>query len=448
VDGLVLSIDAGTSSVKAGLLDRAGRIVARSRRSYAYSTPHAHHVELDFLVVWKAVAEAVRELRCGERPVRSVGLSVLCPGMALMDKEGIPLRPAIIHLDRRSVREARHALDLIGEERFLAVTANLPYPGGCSAASLLWVRDNEPSLYRSSYRFGHTNTFLAKRLTGEWGMDPTNASFSGMYDTMRASGWDYALTADLGLNPGILPPIVPCGAAVGTVSAEASRETGIPAGLPVAMGAADAACAALGADVLEEGEILNATGTVEVMVLSTGNPLPSAKWLTRTHAVPGRWLILNIIPTGGEAIEWVRRQFYRELSPEDFFDRLLPRVLAGSPTKARMAPFLSGDRTSFRQRSASFMGLSLDSTRDDLLLAACGAIVGEMKNRYRYYEEHWRPTGRIRCTGGGLRALLEMKKRAFPDVVWEEVGDATLLGAARLARQAEASFNRPNAAVH
>ncbi len=440
MEDLALTIDAGTSAVKAGLLDRAGRIVARASRRYSYATPRRHHVELDFRLVWEGVAEAVRELRCREHPVRAVGLSVLCPGLVPLDRDGNPLRPAIIHLDRRSAREARWALERVGPERFLAVTANLPYPGGCSATGMLWLRAHEPAVYRDAHLFGHTNTFLAHRLTGRWGMDPTNASFSGLYDTVRATDWDPALAADLGLDLGRLPPIVPSAAAIGTVTAASAREAGLPEGIPVTMGAGDAACAALGADVVEEGEILNATGTVEVMVLSTAHPVPSADYLIRTHAVPGRWLIMNIIPTGGEAIEWVRRQFYRELSREEFFDRRLPQVLQRRATPVRMAPYLSGDRTSFRQRSASYRGISLRSTRDDFLLATCRAVVQQMKDRYRHYEAQWQPTGCIRCTGGGARALLELKKRAFPGVVWEEVSDATLRGAARLAWAAHAAW--------
>lgn len=433
MEDLVLAVDAGTSSAKAGLLDRSGRVVARASRPYAYATPRRHHVELDFRQVWKAAAEAVRELGCRNRPVRAVGLSVLCPGVVLLDRDGEPLRPAIIHLDRRSVREARWALERIGAERFLSVTGNLPYPGGCSAAGLLWLREHEPEVYRAAHRFGHTNTFLAGRLTGRWGMDPTNASFSGLYDTLGNSGWDARLAEDLGLDPGRLPPVVPCAEPVGSVTAAAAEETGLPAGLPVAMGAADSACAALGADVVREGEILNATGTVEVMELCTARPHPSADYLLRTHAIPGKWLVLNILPTGGEAIDWVWRQFYRELEREEFFDRRLPAVILNGRTQVRMAPYLSGDRTSFRQRSASYRGISLATTRDDFLLATCLAVVEQMRKRYRHYEEHWRPSGLIRCTGGGARALLELKKRSFPGVRWEEVGDAALKGAARLA---------------
>jgi xylulokinase len=142
---------------------------------------------------------------------------------------------------------------------------------------------------------------------------------------------------------------------------------------------------------------------------------------------------MNILSTGGEAVEWVRRQFYREMEEREFFEERLPRTLAAGPTPVRMEPYLSGDRTSLRQRRASYRGLTLGSTRDDFLQATCTAIVREMRRRFRYYEEGWRLSGRMRSTGGGARALRELKMRSFPGLAWEQAPEATLRGAARLA---------------
>jgi xylulokinase len=391
------------------------------------------HVELDFELLWRQAAAAVRELGDGARRARAIGLSVLCPGLVPLDGEGVPLRPAIIHLDRRSLVQAREALRRIGRERFLASAANLPFPGGISLTSALWIRELEPELYRRTRFFGHTNTFLAHRLTGGWGMDPSNAAFTGLYRTLTASGWDHELARELGLDPGRLPPVLPSAAAVGTVLPAAARELGVASGTPVVMGAGDTACAALGAGATEEGDILNSTGTVEVMVLCTSRPRSSEHYLVRNHALPGCWLIMNILSTGGEAVEWVRRQFYRDMSEREFFEEHLPRVLAAGPTPVRMQPYLSGDRTSLKQRRASYRGLTLSSTRDDLLQATCSGIVREMRRRFRYYQEGWRLSGRMLCTGGGARALLELKVRSFPGLSWEQAPEATLRGAARLA---------------
>jgi xylulokinase len=430
---VVLVIDAGTSSVKAGLLDREGRVLARSSRRYSYTIPSPHAVELDFELLWSQAADAARDLAGSGHAIMAIGLSVLCPGLVPLSAAGAPLRPAIIHMDRRSAGCAREALKRIGRERFLREAANLPFPGGISLTSALWLKGKEPAVYRQARYLGHTNTFLAHRLTGAWGMDPTNASFTGLYRTQQASGWNDDLVGALGLDVDLLPPIVDSSAVVGVVSREAAARTLLPAGVPVVMGAADTACAALGAGVTEEGDILNSTGTVEVMVLATAHPVPSAHYLVRTHAIPGMWLIMNILSAGGEAVEWVRRTFYREMDPEEFFTVCLPRVIAAGDGRVRMTPYLSGDRTSLTQRLASYRRIGLGTTRDDFLQATCRATVEEMKRRFRYYEAGWQPSGRIRTTGGGSKALMDMKRRSFPGSSWEEVPDAALRGAARLA---------------
>jgi sugar (pentulose or hexulose) kinase len=363
----------------------------------------------------------------------AIGLSVLCPGLVPLDGEGEPLRAAIIHLDRRSVKEAKEALEKIGKERFLKVAANLPYPGGMSVTSMLWIKNNEPDVFARTVKFGHTNTFLLKKLTGKWAIDPTNASFNGLFDTMDGLRWDFDITRELGFETETLPQVYESSQVVGKITPDASKLLSLPEGIPVIAGGGDTGVAAYGAGVVEEGDILNSTGTVEVMVLCTEHPIGSEHYLIRTHPLTGKWLIMNIIPTGGEAIYWIYRQLYRDMDADYFFKEHLPEVIRDNKTHVKLIPFFSGDRTSFRQRTASFSGITLGSTRDDMLKATCNAIVYEMKKRYIYYEQNWKPSGKMMCTGGGIHALLNLKKQMFPDVSWEEVKDATVLGAAKLA---------------
>jgi len=65
-----------------------------------------------------------------------------------MDESGNPLYPSIIHWDRRSIKQARKALALIGKERFLRLAGNLPYPGGISLTGLLWLKERETAISR------------------------------------------------------------------------------------------------------------------------------------------------------------------------------------------------------------------------------------------------------------------------------------------------------------
>ncbi len=429
----VLVVDAGTSSSKVGIVDRQGTVLYRSSERYGYATPEPGYVELDFEVLWRQLARAVAGLPTTNYQIEAVGLSVLRPGLVPLDSEGTPLRPAIIHLDRRSEAEAKAAVRLVGEERFLSVSGNLPYPGGMSLSSMLWIQHNEPEVFEKVCYFGHTNTFLLKRMVDTWAIDTTNASFNGLYRTLSDDGWDQDLVSDLGFALEKMPPVYHCADVVGGLTETAARQLGLPSGVPVIAGGGDTGIAAFGAGVNDEGDILNSTGTVEVMVLSTEKPVARPEFLLCTHPLPGKWLVMNIIGAGGGALEWVRREFYREIDPANFYSAYLPEVMRIPDTSVSLRPFFAGDRTSFERQTAEFSGITLAHTRDDLLKATANAIVAEMHRRYDYYLKNWSLSGKMRYTGGGIEAMLRLKKATFPDIRWEEAADATITGAAKLA---------------
>ncbi len=430
---VVLVVDAGTSSSKVGIVDREGTVLHRASERYDYVAPKPGYVELDFEVLWRQLARAVAGLPTNDYRIEAIGLSVLRPGLVPLDREGTPLRPAIIHLDRRSEPEASEAVRLIGRERFLSVAGNLPYPGGMSLSSMLWIQKNEPEVFSKVRYFGHTNTFLLKRLVDRWAIDTTNASFNGLYRTLTDDGWDGDLMSDLGFAPETMPPVYHSADVVGSLSRRAAEQLRLPTGIPLVAGGGDTGIAAFGAGVNDEGDILNSTGTVEVMVLSTEKPVARGEFLLCTHPLPGKWLVMNIIGAGGGALDWVRREFYRDMEPKKFYAEHLPEIMRNPETTVSLLPYFAGDRTSFEKRTAEFTGITLAHTRDDLLRATAGAIVAEMRRRYDYYVENWTLSGKMRYTGGGIEAMLRLKKKTFPGVRWEESPDATMTGAAKLA---------------
>lgn len=323
----ILTIDAGTSSLKSVLFDENFSPVAQERVEYPYEA-HGLSVQIDPNVVWQAFLRVTKSLE--ERGyAKNVALIVPCvfsPALIAMDSEGSPLFPAIIHWDRRSVQQARKAVRIIGKERFLQVAGNVPYPGGISLTSMLWLKEKRPEVFRKASILGHLNTFLFKKLVNRWIIDPTNASVTGLYNTVNASGWDEDLARDLGIPLEKLPPVIPSLEIAGYVSDEAARVTGLPSGVPVLVGSNDTSAAAVGAGLLKEGQVLNISGSSEILVVCLEKPLPSERYYLRTHPLPGKWLMYDIV-IGGFALEWFRTQFCRELDREEFYGSYLREVL-------------------------------------------------------------------------------------------------------------------------
>ena len=117
--------------------------------------------------------------------VEAIALSGTTPGFTAMDAEGMALYPAILMLDQRSRQQAQRIIDVVGMKTLLAETANMPVAGGCSLASLLWIKDNLPEIYGKTAVFGHSNTFMAKWLTGSFAIDPSSASLTALYNTVK-----------------------------------------------------------------------------------------------------------------------------------------------------------------------------------------------------------------------------------------------------------------------
>ena len=148
-----------------------------------------------------------------------------------MDENGNPLFPSILHMDGRSRAQALKICSLVGEDRLLDLACNLPVSGGSSLASILWLRDNYPEIYSRS-RFGHTNTFMVKQLTGEWGIDPSTTSITGLYHTAcNDLTWNDEVLDLTGLSSAKLPKLLHSFSPVGTLRKEIAAQFDFPARL-------------------------------------------------------------------------------------------------------------------------------------------------------------------------------------------------------------------------
>ncbi len=431
----ILAIDVGTQSLRACLFDSSFTLVERQQVPYTPTVVSRDKVEIDAETLWDALTHACGNLQAKSR-VRAVTFSTLCPSLVAMDPEGTPLRPIILHLDRRSFQQAQWALSRVGEEKFLHTAGNLPIPGGISVTSLLWIREHEPDVYGAKgVCFGHAVTFFMKRLTGRFLIDPSNASFTGLYDTVGYGDWDEELLRLLEIERSLLPEVLMSPSIAGELLPEAAQALGLPRNVPVVIGANDTTCAAVGAEVMQPGDILNSSGTVELLVLCLGKPLVSRNHLLRTHAYPGKWLAMRTVGAGGASIEWFRKNFCREMSKETFYGEYLTEVLApGRLPESRFAPFLAGDRHRIRRKSGSFTRLSLNSTREDFLLALIHGIIAFQMESISEWRGKAPMSDVIRHVGGGASdAYTNYKRRMMKEFRFVQLGETALTGAVRLA---------------
>jgi xylulokinase len=282
-------------------------------------------------------------------------------------------------------------------------------------------------------------------MTGRWAIDPSTSSITGLYNTAANDlTWNRAVLALAGIPEDKLPPLMQSHERVGSLLPAVAEELGLPSGCSVLCGGNDAVLAALSGGLIEPGDINIISGTCDIANVCTDRPIASPNFNVRCHVVPGRWLTFFVLNAGGQALDWFRRVACSELGDDEFYDEYVPSVLDGffqdPDPDAREAelpeylPYLGGSRYALEPLKAALSGLTLGTTREDLLLSL-------IRGNATYLGEHLRDVAelvhigrRVGISGGGarMRGMLQARRRWTGEYEYVFQDQSSLLGAAIL----------------
>ncbi len=441
----ILAIDVGTTAFKMGVFGPSLDKKCEASRLYQVNLYDSGKADVEPEKWWQALQECCVELKSFLSSVGVISFSVTTPGLVPMAEDGRSLGPAILFFDGRSHKQAREIRQRVGEEKFLRETCNLPVSGGSSLCSILWIRENQPGVWEGAEKFGHCNTYMVKRFTGEWAIDPSTTSITGLYNTARHDlTWNTDILALSGIPEKKLPPLMHSYHRAGRIRPEVAAELGLPEHCDVLCGGNDAVLAALSGGLTDPGDINNISGTCEITSVCVDRQVSSRNFNVRCHVIPNRWVTFFVLNTGGIALEWFHSVFCQDMTKDRFFDEYVPSVLADffeskDPDRLEAelphyVPFLQGSRYSLEQLTAGFSGLTLETTREKMLL-------GLIRGNAVYHGEHLKEVSqrvklgtKVMTTGGGarIRHFLEVKKRWTGDFEYEFQDQSSLLGAAML----------------
>jgi sugar (pentulose or hexulose) kinase len=439
----ILSFDFGTSSVKIAVLNEKLDTVQKTKKEYFYTVIENDQVEIDPVMVFQAAVAGVRELNNDYlEKIDIITFDVFSPSLVALDEEGNPVYPCILHLDRRSRAQSQEIITRFGKQEFMGITGVLPFAGGVSITSLLWLKENRPAIYRQTYKFGHFNTFIFKKLTGHWGIDPVNASMTGLYETTTWGSWSKEICTAFGISTSKLPEIYETGTMIAGLKEKVSREFGLKAGIPVLLGSNDAATGILGAGIVENGDILNIAGSNEILTILTNKPVINEGYYLRNSLFPGKWQIFSV-NIGGFALEWFRQLAYSEMDRGYFYETLIREIIDGESSKGfvrptvKFKPYLAGDRHSLEVRRGVFTDLTLSTTRDEMLKAILCGINEHIINSIEIARQFLTLNRKIIITGGLAETpYLKVKEKILPEFTFEFKQRCTTVGNGKLALSA------------
>jgi sugar (pentulose or hexulose) kinase len=455
---LLIGLDIGTTSVKAGVFEASGRQLAAVGQEYRIDHPAPDRAEIDAETYWEATVVAVRRaLVVAEAdPARVTAMAVSSQGETVVpvDANGRALGPAIVWLDNRAVVEARELAKRFGDALIYDRTGVPSVTPTWTACKLLWWRRHEPGLFAATRHFLLVEEFVLHRLSGRFVTEGGVQSSSLLYD-IRSHGWWDAMLEAVGIGPERLPELVLPGAVVDTLSTEAASALGLPPGVLVVAGGMDQGAGAVGVGNVGSGVVSESTGgalTLQASVDRHGAD-PTRQTPVYVHSAADRYLYCPVCPTGGMALTWFRDQFgaeevaqaaRQERSAYDLLTELAAGVKPGADGLT-MLPHLMGAFSPEYEPEASgvFYGFTLHHGKPHFVRAVLEAVAFMLRRNLELLAGVGAQATQIRSHGGGSRSALWNQIKADAcglPVVTLEGDDAAVRGDAMIAGVAAGLF--------
>lgn len=434
----ILSVDYGTSSLKLSVLDEDLKTLASASVGYDYNVENGDWITIEADNMYASLVAGMKKLEKYAPEIDIIAYDTFSPSLTFMDAEGNPLFPIITHLDRRAKEQSKQIVREMGSKHYQSITGIFPFTGGASVTTVMWMLKYRPEVLAKTVKFGHLNTWVYKKLTGIFVTEQTNASMMGMYETIKETGWAEEIVKTFKIPKEKLPEIAHTGDVLGTLLPGVAKELGMKAGIPVVLGGNDAATAHLGAGNFNAGDILNTVGSSEIITILSDKPVINDKYYLRKAVNKGMWQLFAIT-LGGFAIDWFKNSMYENISNEEFFDVVIPRVMAKGKGKSEVKffPHLAGDRQSLMKKRGSFTGMTLDTTKDDLLMALFYGINEPIRQTVEIARRFITINDPIKVTGGltRIKGYMELKKEILGGFDFKAVDDCPILGNGVMARE-------------
>jgi len=447
----LLGLDVGTTGTKAIVFSAEGEVLGEAYREYPLLHPRPGWQELDPNQVWQAVVEAVREAvsKAGSKdPVKALACSVQGEAVTPIDREGRPLANSIVTFDNRTVPQAEWWERELGRERIYEITG-MPLHAMYTVNKIMWWRENMPEVFERAWKFLCYEDFVLYKLGVEPTIDHSMAARTMGFDVRRRV-WSEEILSRAGIPVEKLPQTAPSGTAIGRISDRAAEELGLPKGVVAATGGHDQPCGGLGAGVIESGVCMDATGTVECLLPAFKEPvmgpeLREGNLPCYPHVHPDLWVTIAFNFTGGSLLRWARDELFPELAERGeaegksayvLFDEMASSF--GRPASILVLPHFTVTGTPHLDTKAkgAIVGLTLETSRAELLRALFEGVTYEMRLNLDVIERAGVEVTELRAIGGGAksRLWLGIKANIFGKPIKTlAVSEAACLGAALLA---------------
>ncbi len=382
-----IGVDVGTTGVRAIAYTEDGTNVCSSEAFYPLLTPHPDWAEESPLQIYEAIEDVVRrtsaQLRYKNKELAGLALSTVMHSFAGLDEHLEPLMDMQTWADSRSAGIVRNMKKNPALCQSFYERTGCPIHACYPLAKIIWLRENQPELFKQMHYVGSLKDYIFYHMTGEWVIDKSAASTSGMYNE-QSLDWDDEILTYAGITKAYMPKVVSTTYSQ-RLTADAAKSMNLPQGLPVVIGATDGVLVNVGIGAVQPGQLSGTIGTSGALRMLTKQPKTDPKMRTWCYNLTDdMWVAGGAINNGGMILRWVRDKICHyggnaleslDIDPYDLMSMKAEHVDAGADGLICL-PCFTGERSPYwnSELRGMFFGFSLNHSRSHMIRAVMEGI--------------------------------------------------------------------------
>ncbi|PWK22348.1 gluconokinase [Arcicella aurantiaca] len=359
-----IGIDIGTTATKAMVFTQEGKVVNHCSICY-----EMYHPQPDWSIqkpseILSAVLACINKVSTNITS-QFISFSSAMQSIIAIDKDGNPLTDIILWADNRANEIANNLKNSDLGKAFYKSTG-LPIHTFSPMTKILWLRENEPEIFAKTHKFISIKEYVWHQLTGEYVIDSSMASGTGMMNIENLQ-WDSTILNHLGIRENQLSSIV------------SPRHTAnsLKQNFTLVLGGGDGALANLGTGAMQKGRMALTIGTSGAVRLPIDKPFIDHKMRTQCyHLVDSQYLKLGAVNNGAVILQWLKETI---LQSEESFEELLTKAeLAPAGADGLIfVPYLLGERAPIWDASAqgTLLGITINHTKSHFIRATIEGIL-------------------------------------------------------------------------
>ncbi|GHU05834.1 gluconate kinase [Betaproteobacteria bacterium] len=441
----VLAVDIGTSSVRAIVYDVNGNILARAQICYPVTRPAPYFEEQDPDLVRAEVYRAIR--LCLAAPeaeperIAAIGFSSQMYGVIALGEDEKPLTKNILWSDGRAEAQAEKIKKNLGEQ-WLYPETGCPMNSIFPFAKLVWLSEMEQEIFYLARRFVSIKEYITYPLIGEWMVDYSMASGTGMLN-IRTHQWSARALEHIGVGVKRFSKPVSGIQKFLLQSKSPLAGCGLPENVGIFLGGGDGPLANLGSAAVTAGSVNIDLGTSGAARCLVGEPkLDDTASLWCFCLTDDLWAYGGIVTNAGNAYQWLGTNVpgatgQTEKQSFELMDRLASQVEPGAEG-LYFLPYLRKVRSPYwdGRLKGTLYGLTAAHSLGHMARALLEAVAFDMRTIVDIMQRKSTRVSHIVLTGGLSKSPII--PQLFANVLNHELrvpedGEGSVAGAAILA---------------